>query len=205
MTGATAGPAPGPTAGPAPGALTGAPPGAPPPAIGTGRSDLARIPERLRARGLRWTPQRAILLDALARAEGHVTGSALVERCRELDPATTPSTVYRTLDVLEELGVISHSHGIDGREAFHVLPVLDHGHLICSGCGTEDELPAPEAAPFLAALDARHGFEARIDHLTVVGRCRDCRAGGEAGMTAPGTNVPGTGPATDAPGTSPTT
>jgi Fur family ferric uptake transcriptional regulator len=177
----------GPTAGPPP-----IPPGT---GSGTGRQDLARIPDRLRARGLRWTPQRAILLDALARAEGHVTGSTLVERCRELDPATTPSTVYRTLDVLEELGVISHSHGIDGREAFHVLPVLDHGHLICSGCGMEDELPAPEAAPFLEALEARHGFQARIDHLTVVGRCRDCRAGDDAG----------TAPATDAPRTSTTT
>jgi Fe2+ or Zn2+ uptake regulation protein len=77
-----------------------------------------RIPERLRARGLRWTAQRATLLEVLAATPGHVTGSRLVERCRELDPATTPSTVYRTLDVLESLGVISHSHGIDGHEEF---------------------------------------------------------------------------------------
>jgi hypothetical protein len=75
-----------------------------------------------------------------------VTGSRLVERCREIDPATTPSTVYRTLDVLEALGVISHSHGFDGHEEFHVRPVLDHGHLICSACGTEDELAARDAA-----------------------------------------------------------
>lgn len=141
-----------------------------------GRPDWARIPERLRARGLRWTPQRATLLEALAGEDGHVTGSRLVERCREIDPATTPSTVYRTLDVLEEIGVVSHSHGIDGREEFHVLPVFDHGHLICSACGAEDELGDAEAAPFLDALRERHGFDARIDHLTVVGRCRACRS-----------------------------
>ena len=142
---------------------------------------LERIPERLRARGLRWTPQRARLLEVLAASSGHVTGSRLVERCRELDPATTPSTVYRTLDLLEALGVISHSHGIDGREKFHVLPILDHGHLICSRCGSEDELAAPDAAPFLEDLAERYGFQARIDHLTVVGLCRDCHAPAEGG------------------------
>ena len=54
--------------------------------------------------------------------EGHVTGAELVERCRRRDPATTPSTVYRTLDVLEELGIVRHGHGPDGREEYHVLP-----------------------------------------------------------------------------------
>jgi Fur family ferric uptake transcriptional regulator len=142
------------------------------PAVGL--SDWERIPERLRARGLRWTPQRATLLAVLARTDGHVTGSQLVERCRELDPATTPSTVYRTLDVLEALGTVSHSHGIDGREEFHVTPVLDHGHLICSECGSEEELPVADAEPFLDRLRGEHGFDARIDHLSVVGRCRDC-------------------------------
>jgi len=140
------------------------------------RTDWDRIPERLRARGLRWTPQRATLLAILARVDGHVTGSQLVERCRELDPATTPSTVYRTLDVLEELRIISHGHGIDGREEFHVLPALDHGHLICSVCGADEELPATDAAPFLDALRRDRGFEAEIGHLTVTGRCRNCAA-----------------------------
>jgi len=153
------------------------------PAASSASGVMARIPEQLRARGLRWTAQRATVLEVLAGSPGHVTGSVLVERCRELDPATTPSTVYRTLDVLEDLGVISHSHGIDGREEFHVLPVLDHGHLICSACGSEDELAATDAATFLAGLGERYGFDARIDHLTVVGRCRACRhaeAGGDA-------------------------
>jgi len=87
--------------------------------------DVARpwttIPEQLRARGLRWTPQRRILVEVLSEVDGHVTGADLVERCRARDPDTIPSTVYRTLDVLEDLGVIRHSHGADGREEFHVL------------------------------------------------------------------------------------
>jgi len=133
-----------------------------------------RIPDRLRARGLRWTPQRATLLEVLAGIDGHVTGSQLVDRCRALVPGTTPSTVYRTLDVLEELGVISHCHGLDGREEFHALPALDHGHLACRVCGGTVELTTGDAAPFLDRLRRDKGFQPDLDHLTVVGRCRAC-------------------------------
>ncbi len=136
------------------------------------------IPERLRARGLRWTPQRRILVEVLSRTDGHVTGSELVERCRALDPGTIPSTVYRTLDVLEELGVLSHSHGSDGREEFHVLPAGEHGHLYCRRCGEQWDLAADDAG-VVAALDAfdrRRGFAIDVSHLTLTGRCSACRA-----------------------------
>ena len=88
------------------------------------RPDAAwrQVRERLHAEGLRWTPQRRTLVEVLSHVDGHVTGADLVERCRALDPTTTPSTVYRTLDVLEDLGYVSHHHGIDGREEYHVLP-----------------------------------------------------------------------------------
>ena len=108
---------------------------------------------QLRARGLRWTPQRRTLIEVLSQTDGHVTGAELVERCRAVDPTTTPSTVYRTLDVLEELGLLSHSHGADGREEFHVRPVAAHGHLHCIGCGTTWEIGPDEAA--IAGRDAR--------------------------------------------------
>ena len=52
----------------------------------------------------------------------------------KLDPTTIPSTVYRTLDVLEDIGVIRHAHGVDGREEFHVRPAVEHGHLHCTAC-----------------------------------------------------------------------
>ena len=50
------------------------------------------VREYLHARGLRWTPQRRLILEVLARTDGHVTGSELVDRCRAIDAATTPST-----------------------------------------------------------------------------------------------------------------
>jgi Fur family ferric uptake transcriptional regulator len=134
----------------------------------------ADVPGLLRARGLRWTPQRRVLLDVLARSSGHVTGAELVERCRAEDPATIPSTVYRTLDVLEELGVVRHAHGLDGREEFHVMPAADHGHLYCTGCRGAWEIGADEAAALVASLRSSRGFAVELSHLSISGRCAGC-------------------------------
>ena len=119
------------------------------------------VRDRLRERGLRWTPQRRTLIEVLSQADGHVTGSELVDRCRDLDPTTIPSTVYRTLDVLEELGLVSHSHAADGREEFHVLPRDDHGHLHCIGCGQTWEIGTDEAASLVAAVAAARRIQGR--------------------------------------------
>lgn len=139
--------------------------------------------DRLHELGLRWTPQRRTLLEVLAATRGHVTGSDLVERCRATDPTTTPSTVYRTLDVLEDLGLVRHSHGADGRAEYHVLPDADHAHLLCASCGHQWELDADETAGFVGELRARRGFDVQVSHLTISGRCAACR--GEGAPAAP--------------------
>jgi Fur family transcriptional regulator, ferric uptake regulator len=138
----------------------------------------AAIPGQLRARGLRWTPQRRILVEVLSEVDGHVTGAELVERCRMRDPDTIPSTVYRTLDVLEELGVIRHSHGADGREEFHVLPAAEHAHLYCRVCGGSWELSSddPTVVTAVGAVRTGHGFQVDVPHLTLTGVCAVCRA-----------------------------
>lgn len=147
--------------------------------------DVARpwagIPDQLRARGLRWTPQRRILVEVLSEVDGHVTGAELVERCRARDPDTIPSTVYRTLDVLEELGVLRHSHGADGREEFHVLPAAEHAHLYCRVCSGSWELTTddPVVVSAVEAVRAGHGFDIDVAHLTLTGVCATCRAAGD--------------------------
>ena len=142
----------------------------------TAERTTADVRAYLRARGLRWTPQRRVLLEVLDRTDGHVTGSELVERCREIDPGTTPSTVYRTLRVLEDLGVVRHAHGHDGREEFHVRPGSRHGHLHCDHCGSSWEIGESDAIATVDSFRDRLGFEVDLGHLTVVGRCSRCRA-----------------------------
>ena len=144
-------------------------------------TDLASARALLHGRGLRWTPQRRALLEVLAREQGHVSGAELVERCREIDPATTPSTVYRTLDVLEAVGLVRHGHGPDGHEEFHVLPTAEHGHLYCRACGASWDLGADELRPLVDEMRRRRGFEVDLSHVTVVGRCEACAERADSG------------------------
>jgi Fur family ferric uptake transcriptional regulator len=133
------------------------------------------IADEFRSRGLRWTPQRRALLGVLAETDGHVTGAELVERCRRRDPSTIPSTVYRTLDVLEQLGVVRHGHGADGQEEYHVLPEGEHGHLHCRLCGATWEIRPQEAAAIVDSFEQDRGFAVDISHVTIVGLCPACR------------------------------
>ncbi|HEX7949544.1 MAG TPA: Fur family transcriptional regulator [Candidatus Limnocylindrales bacterium] len=160
--------------------------------------DVLAARERLRALGLRWTSQRRAILEVVRRSEGHVSGAELVERCRAIDPATTPSTVYRTLDVLEALSILRHGHGADGREEYHVMPGPEHGHLHCRRCGSTSNLAAAELEPFVAGIRRRRGFVVDLSHVTVVGLCAACATAGPgaAGATAgPGAAVASPRPA----------
>ena len=149
------------------------------------------VRDHFRRLGMRWTPQRRLILEVLEATDGHVTGSELVERCRAEDPETTPSTVYRTLRVLEDLGVVRHAHGADGREEFHVRPLGVHGHLHCSSCGSSWEIGPQDAGATVRSFRSRLGFEVDLSHLTVVGRCAACVA---AGAQARVTMTPGPDP-----------
>ena len=139
-----------------------------------GSESWASVRQQLKERGLRWTPQRRLLLNVLSTSQGHVTAAELIERCREADPLTTPSTVYRTLDVLEELGVVRHGHAADGREEFHVLPAEEHGHLYCRNCGRTWEIDSESAAELVRGLEKQHDFSVDLSHLTIVGICQNC-------------------------------
>jgi Fur family ferric uptake transcriptional regulator len=140
-----------------------------------GKGLTERLQAALKGRGQRWTEQRQIIVDVLAASDGHATGAELIERVREQDPSATPSTVYRTLDLLEGLGLARHHHGPDGRETYHLEGTAEHGHLHCRGCGAEKELDAAAAAPILKAIRSATGFGADLDHLSVHGLCAACR------------------------------
>jgi len=124
---------------------------------------------------MRWTAQRRTLVGVLRSVTGHVTAADLIERCRAQDPTTTPSTVYRTLDVLEDLGVVCHGHDGTGREEYHVLPQAAHGHLYCEGCDAVWEIRGDVADEIERLLGQHLGFDIDLSHVTISGHCRGCR------------------------------
>jgi Fur family transcriptional regulator, ferric uptake regulator len=128
----------------------------------------------LRRRHLRLTPQRRAVVAALSEFEGHVTAAQLVERCVQRDPEFVPSTVYRTLDLLEDLGLISHIHSVDGHEEFQPAAEAPHAHLICRKCGATREVGGGELGDFLVQIHRRHHFDVDLSHLAIFGQCEDC-------------------------------
>ena len=145
------------------------------------QDDVSRIRDMLRKSGMRWTPQRRLILGSLLdSAGGHVTSADLVDRIKQIDPQTQPSTVYRTLDMLEENGVVCHSHGHDGREEYHVLPAGEHAHLLCEKCGRSWEVAGAEMQPLTKGLEAGRAFQVNLSHLTVSGVCADCAKSGSS-------------------------
>ena len=141
-------------------------------------AEIVDVRDALRAAGMRWTPQRRVVLEVLFQSSGHVTAAEMVERVQMRDRDTPPSTVYRTLDMLERLGYVCHSHGRDGREEYHVMPKEEHAHLVCDQCGGTWEVMPSELRGLIGTLAKNRSFTVNLSHLTVSGRCADCAATG---------------------------
>ena len=127
----------------------------------------------LRAQGYRLTPQREFVLRAVEHL-GHATPDEILAEVRKDSSAVNVSTVYRTLELLEELGLVRHAHLSDRAPTYHSTATPAHVHLVCRRCGKVTEEPAEAVAPFTDGLQQRHGFTTDIGHLTVFGTCRDC-------------------------------
>jgi Fur family ferric uptake transcriptional regulator len=135
---------------------------------------FAQVGERLRASGKRMTVQRRLVLDALQQATHHTTAEDIASRIRRQHPQVDPSTVYRNLEALEELGLVTHTHFEDRLTRWHLADAHRHGHLICRSCGAELEVPLSLLEPLAAKLRAKHGFLADLAHSAVVGVCSAC-------------------------------
>jgi Fur family ferric uptake transcriptional regulator len=141
---------------------------------GSGDEPLA---QRLRARGLRLTSQRQQVLSAVA-ALDHATPEAIVARLRAEAPpgASAPdtSTVYRALELLEQLGLVWHTHLGKGAPVYHAAEP-PHLHVVCASCG-EISSVAPDLLDSAAErLAAELGFTVDVGHVALSGTCRACR------------------------------
>ena len=128
----------------------------------------------LRSRGLRMTPQRRAIVTEVMASNGHISPASLAERVRARVPGVDPSTVYRTLDLLEEVGVLSHTHLENGAE-YHRLADSRHVHLVCSSCGSEDSLSLAEADRLRDLVARHHSFAPDLTHFAISGLCRRCQ------------------------------
>ncbi|WP_327087831.1 transcriptional repressor [Nonomuraea sp. NBC_01738] len=130
--------------------------------------------EELRAKGYRVTPQRQLVLEAVKELE-HATPDEICVKVRETARGVNISTVYRTLELLEELGMVTHTHLNHGAPTYHLASEADHVHLVCRDCGSVGEVALEMADGLVKGLDEAKGFAADARHLTVFGQCKDCR------------------------------
>ena len=129
--------------------------------------------EQLRARGLRMTPQRRAIVAEVMRAQGHISPTAITRKIQGDMPGVNASTVYRTLTLLEEVGVLQHSHLESGAE-YHRAEEAEHIHLVCGNCGDDDSLSIKEADALQVLIRHHHGFEADLTHFAIKGLCATC-------------------------------
>lgn len=130
--------------------------------------------EILRRRGLRMTPQRRAIVAEIMRTRGHISPTVLARKVQEDMPGVNPSTIYRTLAVLEEAGVLAHAH-LEGGAEYHRVEEAGHVHLSCSRCGAEDDLSLEEAAALSELVERHKGFLPDLTHFAISGLCAECR------------------------------
>jgi Fur family ferric uptake transcriptional regulator len=143
-------------------------------ATGETARDSRGLAERLRRVGQRVTPQRLVILGAL-RPGAHLSADDVFTRVEPLLPGVNRSTVYRTLELFRDLGLVSETDLGGGARQFELIDDPHH-HLICHRCGAILELDDDLVDPLREGIRDRYGFVPAIDHLAVFGFCAECDA-----------------------------
>ena len=129
---------------------------------------------RLREQGFRITPQRQLVLEAVENLS-HGTPEEILVEVQRTATGVNLSTVYRTLDVLEDVGLVTHAHIGHGPPTYHSVDEHVHIHLVCDNCAKVLSVPAGVAEDFVARLETDFGFRTDISHVSVHGLCEACK------------------------------
>jgi Fur family ferric uptake transcriptional regulator len=140
--------------------------------VGTTAGQRAALRSTLHAHGMRMTPQRQLVLDAV-RELRHATPEQVCQRVQRIAPTVNITTVYRALDLLEELGLVKHTHLGHGAPTYSARD-HEHVHLVCHRCGQVVEVSTGLLAPVAEEVRTEHGFVLDVCHLALSGTCRDC-------------------------------
>jgi Fe2+ or Zn2+ uptake regulation protein len=133
-------------------------------------SALERADERLTA------PRRRVA-ELIDRRDGHFTAAELLDDARASRRPIGRATVFRTLDLFTQLGVLERLDLPSGEHAYVACAPRHHHHVVCSGCGRTAEVPDLGLAEVLREAGRATGFEIRDHRLELYGTCADCRRG----------------------------
>ncbi len=133
------------------------------------------IAGKLSKQGYRLTPQRLMILSAIENSDNHISAEEIYAQIVAKYPNVNISTVYRTLELLKRLGLVTETDLGEGRVRYHPAEKGHHHHLICQECGAIIDLDESLLAPFKGALLREYKFIADLRHLAILGRCVKCR------------------------------
>ncbi len=128
---------------------------------------------RLHAHGYRITPQRQLVLQAVETLR-HATPEELLAEVQRHASGVNLSTIYRALEVLEKVALVTHSHIGHGAPTYHAVDDHTHIHLACDACGRVESITADVLEPLARSLRADRGFDIDVSHVSFHGRCREC-------------------------------
>jgi len=129
----------------------------------------------LRQRGYKLTSQRKAVLSVITHSHDHLTPADIYERVHQQHPGIGLVTVYRTLELLDQLGLICEVHvGDNGRSYLLRRPAGHHHHLICSGCNKVVDFTDCDLTQMMERVSRKTGFEIDSHLVEFVGRCQDC-------------------------------
>jgi len=127
----------------------------------------------LNSAGLRMTRQRALILEIIR--HGHLDADEVYRQAREKQPRFSLSTVYRTLRVLKEQGLVDELHLGEAHHHYEVKPSAEHHHLVCLGCGKIVEFECKLSQKMRQDLARKQGFEVTGVEINMTGYCSKCR------------------------------
>ena len=120
------------------------------------------------------TSQRRLLLELLRDAEGHIDAKELYRRASAKDDSIGQATVYRSLNLFKELGLIDETRLGKIRCYYEIKQSLEHQHLVCRGCGKVMEFQNPHFQKLIEAVRREHGFKVTKAELYLEGYCTEC-------------------------------
>jgi Fur family ferric uptake transcriptional regulator len=129
----------------------------------------------LRRQGYRLTPQREMIVEAIARAGRHMTAEEVFDKVHARSQAVNIATVYRTLELLAELGMVSRCDLSSGKVTYASPWHGPHCHLVCRRCGAVTEADTGVLTPLTDQLRTRYGFAPDVSHFAIHGLCNACQ------------------------------